>query len=126
MTERAFVTAINCMDGRMQLPVIEWMKATYDADYVDMITEPGPDRILSETGHPLTESIRRRVLISVERHGSKVIAVVAHDDCAGNPVSKEEHLEMLRGAVRTVESWELGARIVGLWVGGERWQVEEA
>ena len=34
-----FVTAINCMDGRVQVPVIEWLKKEYKADDVDMITE---------------------------------------------------------------------------------------
>jgi hypothetical protein len=43
-----FVMAINCMDGRVQLPVIEWLKKEYEADYVDMITEPGPNKILAE------------------------------------------------------------------------------
>jgi hypothetical protein len=35
-----FATAINCRDGRTQLPVIEWLKKEYGATYVDMITEP--------------------------------------------------------------------------------------
>jgi len=43
-----FATAINCMDGRCQLPVIEWMKKRYGVEYVDMITEPGPDGVLAE------------------------------------------------------------------------------
>lgn len=39
-----FVTAINCMDGRVQEPVIKWMKEKYNATYVDMITEAGPNK----------------------------------------------------------------------------------
>jgi hypothetical protein len=35
------------MDGRVQLPVIEWMKRNYALDYIDMITEPGSDKIMS-------------------------------------------------------------------------------
>ena len=45
---KKFATAINCMDGRAQEPVIEYMKKSYGVDYVDMITEPGPNRILAE------------------------------------------------------------------------------
>ncbi len=43
-----FATAINCMDGRVQIPAIEWLKRRHQIDYVDMITEPGPNKILSE------------------------------------------------------------------------------
>jgi Putative carbonic anhydrase len=37
MGEGKFGTAINCMDGRVQEPVINWMKVRYGLDYVDMI-----------------------------------------------------------------------------------------
>ena len=37
-----FAPAINCMDGRVQLPVIAYVKAHYSVDHVDMITELGP------------------------------------------------------------------------------------
>jgi len=38
-----FCTAVNCMDGRVQLPVINYLKERFSANYVDMITEPGPN-----------------------------------------------------------------------------------
>ena len=47
MTKK-FATAINCMDGRTQQSVIEYMKRTFSVDFVDMITEPGPNKILAE------------------------------------------------------------------------------
>jgi hypothetical protein len=43
-----FVTAINCIDGRTQLPVINFAQKKYGIDYVDMVTEPGPIKILTE------------------------------------------------------------------------------
>jgi S-methylmethionine-dependent homocysteine/selenocysteine methylase len=46
---KKFGTAINCMDGRTQLPVLDWVKKNYDVDYVDMITEAGADKILAES-----------------------------------------------------------------------------
>ena len=48
MSANQFVTAINCMDGRVQIPVIEYMKTTYDVEYIDMITEPGTIKTLSK------------------------------------------------------------------------------
>ncbi|GAB4379897.1 MAG: hypothetical protein Kow0042_29680 [Calditrichia bacterium] len=43
-----FCTAINCLDGRVQLPVIQHLKKRFKVDFVDVITEPGPNLILSE------------------------------------------------------------------------------
>lgn len=118
-----FVTAINCMDGRTQEPVISWMKIFCGAHYVNTITEPGPDGILAHGPAELIQSIRRRVEISVNAHGSKVVAVVAHGDCAGNPVSREEHLTHLAAALERVAGWGLPVRWIGLYV-NERWLVE--
>ena len=72
MAHGTFVTAINCMDGRVQLPVMECMKRRYGVEYVDCVTEPGPIKILDEKQEEATvASIRRRVDISVTKHGSK-------------------------------------------------------
>ena len=118
-----FATAINCMDGRVQLPVISWMMENLSVDYVDMITEPGPDKLLAE-GHPAAlDSIRARVLISVNKHGSDTILVAAHDDCAGNPVSRSQHEEHVRQSIILIESWRLPVkRILGAWIGSD-WKV---
>jgi len=119
-----FGTAINCMDGRTQLPVTGWMQARYDLDYVDMITEPGPDKMLSQGRPEQVESIRSRVMISVNAHGSQTILVAAHHDCAGNPVTKEEHIRMLRDCLKVVKSWDLPVRdVIGVWI-NDSWAVE--
>ena len=94
----------------MQIPVIEYMKNKYVVDYVDMVTEPGPNKILAENGDKATiESIKRRVKISVERHNSKQIAIVGHHDCAGNPVNKDTQITHILSAIKTVKSWGLNA-----------------
>jgi len=33
----SYCTVINCMDGRVQLPVIKYLKERFDVDYVDSI-----------------------------------------------------------------------------------------
>ncbi len=119
-----FATAINCLDGRTQLPVNEWVKKQFGVDFVDTITEPGPDKILASGGGELFESIKNRVLISVEKHGSKNIVIVAHHDCAGNPVTRERHLTDLRQAAENVGRWGLDVAVKKLWV-NEGWMVEE-
>ena len=123
MSTKKFVTAINCMDGRVQLPVIVWMKKHATADYVDMITEPGPNKILSEnTEFDLIQSVRKRVEISVVKHASTKIAIIGHFDCAGNPVDKDTQLDQLKKAVQTIQSWGFQIPVIGLWV-DDHWTV---
>jgi len=125
MSEKGFATAINCMDGRVQLPVRDFLKKKYKVDYVDMVTEPGPDGILAANQDKLAlESIKRRVDISTGKHGSKHIAIVGHHDCVGNPVDKETHLAHIRGAIKAVELWGFNAEVIGLWV-DDKWKVSE-
>ena len=125
MSGRKFAAAINCMDGRVQAPVIEWMKEKYGAEYIDMITEAGPVGLLSENKDaPIIESIKQRLEISIYKHGADLIAVVAHHDCAGNPVEKETQLKQIVASMKTVESWNYQTRIIGLWV-DENWRVSE-
>ena len=119
-----FGTAINCMDGRAQLPLTGWLKSKYGLDYVDMITEPGPEKMLSQGTPGQVESIKSRVRISVDAHGSQTILVAAHHDCAGNPVSREEHIRQVRDCLKVVKSWGLPVRdIIGVWI-NDSWAVE--
>ena len=124
MSHGKFGTAINCMDGRVQIPVTNWMKSKYALDFIDMITEPGPDKMLTQGSPEQVASIKSRVLISVNAHGSETILIAAHHDCAGNPVSREEHLQQVTECVKILESWKLPAKnIVGAWI-NDNWTVE--
>jgi len=123
MGQPTFATAINCMDGRVQLPVIQHVRETRGVDYVDVITEPGPDGILGDKkDEVLIESIRRRVEISVAKHGSSYISIVAHHDCAGNPVDTNVHLAQVERAVELIQHWGFECEVVPLWV-DEDWKV---
>jgi len=120
-----FATAINCIDGRVQLPVIEYIKNKYEVDYVDMITKPGPDKILAENKESFViDSIKKGIEISVNKHNSKLIAIVGHYDCAGNPVDEKMHIKQIRRAIKMVKSWNLNVQVIGVWV-NQNWQVEE-
>lgn len=97
------------------------LKKKYGVEYVDTITEPGPVKILAEvTDRHVIESIMARVGISVNKHGSRNIAIAAHADCAGNPVEKAAQLKQLAAAVELVKSWGFGCEVIGLWV-DESW-----
>jgi hypothetical protein len=125
MADGEFVTVINCMDGRTQLPAIDFLRKKYGVDYVDSITEPGPIKFLSENREEcIVGSIKSRAAISVEKHGSRVIAIVGHHDCAGNPVEKETQLEQLESSAKLIKSWGYDVDIVKLWI-DENWRVHE-
>jgi hypothetical protein len=125
MEEKTFACAINCMDGRVQDAVKNYLKTKFSVDYVDMVTEPGPNKILAENSNsPIIENIRKRVEISFVHHGAKALAIAGHHGCAGNPVSKEEQIEHLRQAKKTAESFGFGGQIILLWV-DENWQAGE-
>ncbi|MCK5004313.1 MAG: hypothetical protein KAS21_04455 [Candidatus Aminicenantes bacterium] len=121
----SFCTAINCMDGRVQLPVIEYLKKKFTVDYVDMITEAGPNKIIADgTDWKLVESIFSRVKISVEKHGSKHIAIIGHHDCAGNPVGEEEQRLHIQKAVEAASDRFGNVDVIGLWV-NKNWNITE-
>ena len=41
----SFCTVVNCMDGRVQLPVIRYLQERFEVPYVDSITEVGPSGV---------------------------------------------------------------------------------
>lgn len=126
MSDFKFGTAINCIDGRTQEPVIAHMKRKYNIDGVDMVTFPGADGVLSNDAQPgeIVAQIQKSVSISIEKHGSRVIAVVGHYDCAGNPGDKEYHYMHIRQAIQKVSSWNFPAKVVGYYV-NDRWEIED-
>ena len=113
------------MDGRTQLPVNEYLRGLLNTDYVDTITEPGPVRILAEQqDSPLAKSILDRIDISVGKHKSKTIAIVAHYDCAGNPLDKDKQLEQLAKATQWLSEKYPDVKVLGLWV-DSNWTVTQ-
>ena len=114
--KKKFGTALNCIDGRTQIPVIKWLKENFDVDYVDLITEPGMDKVLSQGQWVETDRLREKVIISINAHNSNVVAVVGHFDCAANPVSDFKHFRDIVASTYVVESWGLPIEVVGLWV----------
>ncbi|MDH3312040.1 MAG: hypothetical protein OEM28_02700 [Nitrosopumilus sp.] len=120
MAKGKFATSVTCMDGRIQLPLAKWIKENYLVDYVDAITEPGVDKKVAENSE--LESIKTKIGISINAHKSELIVVSGHYDCAGNPVSDDEHISQIKKGVEVISSWNLGAKVIGVWVDGS-WQV---
>ncbi len=114
-------TVINCIDGRVQVPVIEYLRERYGFDLVDVITEPGPDLLFSQSvdreriGH-----IVETVGLSREANASRHLAIAGHHDCRANPVSDAVHRDQIRAAAAMLGQL-LGDEmsVVGLWVDGD-------
>lgn len=120
-----FCTAINCMDGRIQIPVISYLQKRFNVEYVDSITEAGMNLILSEQKNTvLIKSILERLRISIENHKSVGIAVVGHHDCAGNPAPENDQIVHLKDALDFISQQHPNIEIIGLWV-DENWEVHE-
>ncbi len=124
MAQGTFGTAINCIDGRAQAPVTEWVKTVASVDYVDTVTTPGVDNVLTQESSEQLAPLRQAVEISVNAHNSSMIAVAGHFGCAAFDADREQHVAAIRKAVQVVQSWGLNVHVVGLWV-NDHWQVEQ-
>lgn len=113
--EPKYVTCLNCIDGRAQLPVIQWITLNHQIDFVDMITEPGMDGVLADKNSNL-EDILRKLDISRDAHKTSEIFVVGHFDCAANPVGKHTHHEHIKQSVQRMKNLRPQCEVSGLWV----------
>jgi hypothetical protein len=113
------------MDGRVQLPVIKYLQERFNVEYVDSITEPGPNLILAQqTDINIVESIFNCVKISVEHHCSVGIAIAGHYNCAGNPATEEKQTQHTLDAIECVKRRYSDIEVIGLWI-DENWKVSE-
>jgi len=117
---------INCLDGRIQYPVLDFLIRTYNLKFVDAVTEAGPLKILTErTDKCRLFSLKEQIITSLEVNGSRFIAVVGHHDCRGNPVERavqEKQIDEALDYLKKAYGDEL--TYVGLYV-NEKWEVEE-
>lgn len=119
-----FATVINCMDGRVQECVNEYMKETYGVKYVDTITLAGACQVLAENKHSeLINNIKFQVDISVNKHLSKIVAIAGHADCAAVSAPDEQQKQMVTAAIEAVRKWKLSSEVIGLWI-GTTWMAE--
>ena len=120
-----FATIFNCMDGRTQIPVHEWVKEKFGVLFADTITLPGIDKQIHEGNHQ--DLLKQMAKISAEKHDSKIAIVVGHQHCAGNPVSDEKHLEDIQKSIGIIKSWGLFDQVLGVFVKemSGKWVVEE-
>lgn len=118
-----FGTVLECMDGRPLRKVADYLTTSFGVRYLDTLTTAGLVRHLAEDTTE-TPTILANLDVSLERHGSRQIAVVAHHDCAGNPVADNTQKQQLATAVSRLRMRHPEAEVVALWL-NDRWIVEK-
>ena len=120
---RDFGTVLTCMDGRIQRKVSDYLLTSFGVKNLDTVTAAGMVRHVAE-GTDRTETILGDLDVSVDKHGSQDIAVVAHHDCAGNPTSDKEQKDQVANAVARLMRRHPDAQVIGLWL-DRNWTVEK-
>jgi hypothetical protein len=110
-----FGTVLECMDGRSQRKVADYLTTSFGVRHVDNITTAGIVRHIAEETEQ-TPMLLANLEVSRRAHGSNQIAVVAHSDCAGNPIPDRAQKEQLAEAVSRLKELHPDAEVVGLWL----------
>jgi len=125
METGTFSTAINCMDGRVQITVNNYIRENFSVDFIDTITLAGPCKIIAEQNHKnIIENIKFRMDISISNHLSNTVFIVGHTDCAAVEETDESQKQLILQAVAVIKSWDLDVKVYGLWV-DESWTVQQ-
>ena len=117
--DETFFTSVGCMDGRAQGAVAEFGRKKFSAQFPDTITEAGLVGLLSKdaTDERLLDSLKKKIIISLEKHHSKGIIVHGHQECAGNPVDDARHKDDIRKSVQIIKSLvNSSITVVGVFV----------
>lgn len=124
-----FFTVVGCMDGRVQSVMAKLGSVKFDALYPDTITEAGIVGILAHNpSQELLDSLKFKLLVSIDKHHSKGILLDGHQECAGNPVDDARHKEDIEKSVEVISKLiENKVPVLGVFVvrEGNGWKAEQ-
>ena len=125
-----FFTSVGCMDGRVQEPILRFGQQKFGVKYADTITEAGLVGLLAKdnVNSALLDSIKKKILISLEKHHSKAVVVHGHQECAGNPIEDEQHKKDTLRAAEIIKSFlPSETLVIPVFVNRSEvgWEVEE-
>jgi len=119
--KEGYACAIGCIDGRCFEAVIRYCRKKYRVQWVDFRTMAGVNAVLSSGSDTCAiDDIMRDVIVSKRNHKSKVIVIVGHSRCAGNPTERQQQEKHLRQAKKIVEFHEIDVPTELLWVDVDR------
>ncbi len=117
------------MDGRVQHVMEVMGQEKFDTDYPDTITEAGIVGIIAHNpSQEFLDDLKFKFLVSVDKHHSKGILVDGHQECAGNPVDDNTHIEDIKKSVEVIKGLiENKVSVTGVFVkrAGAGWEAEE-
>lgn len=111
-----FAAVITCMDGRIQTRTIDQLMTRFGARHIDNITTTGAVKHLAGVVTPTGEGLLESLAVSVKAHGTTQVAIVAHAECAGNPVPDAEQKAQLRNAVVSISGRFPDLEVIALFL----------
>lgn len=91
---KKLAVALMCADWRLHQKIVE-MNARrarlLRVHGADVVAVPGPDGLAATGREAEWEVAAAQVKLLIGAHSPKTLAVVAHQRCAGHPVSDEQH-----------------------------------
>jgi hypothetical protein len=91
---KKIAVAVVCADGRLHQDVVHFNKLIAEhlqVDLVDVLAVAGPDGVIKPGREGEKEALVKNLQVLIGAHKPVALAFVAHQACAGNPVSDEQH-----------------------------------
>lgn len=124
MTE-AFATTVNCIDGRVQRCVNDFIRNQEGVEYIDTITLAGACKVISDRKHTnLIDNVKYRLDISVNGHDSNYVSIVGHYDCTAIEEDDDTQKGYILNSAKTITEWFPNVSVEALWV-NENFEVEK-
>jgi hypothetical protein len=97
---------MTCSDWRLHWRVVDFNsrigKAT-GTEQVDLVALPGPDGLLRPARAGEWEAAKGQVKLLADAHRAAALAVVAHQRCAGHPVSDGDHNQHVQTVAKNLK-----------------------
>lgn len=110
-----FGSALACIDGRFQRRTSDYLTQTFGVRSIDTVTAAGMIKNIAETTDR-TAVILADLQVSLDKHKSTQIGVVAHADCAANLVPDDTQKKQVALAVASLETMFPDFEVVGVWI----------
>lgn len=104
---RKIAVALVCADWRLHHRKSQFNRQLARAlgvDGVDYIAVPGPDGLTRAERGAEWQAALAQVRLLIGAHAPTALAVVAHERCAGHPVSDEAHRDDVVATARTLKT----------------------
>lgn len=116
MVRDRFAAVIMCIDGRFQTRALDHLQTRFGVRNLDNITAAGAIKhLLGEVG-PQGEALLENLWISIDKHATEQVAIIAHGDCAGNPVPDATQKQQLTEARQTIKARFPRTEVVALFL----------